>query len=69
MGGRHFGVHHLLINFVDSGRKKSPGFFGGGDRFGTPVVADMGLVLDSLNPSAGFSLVRGVGLVRWMGTR
>jgi len=34
------------MNFVDSGRKKGPGFFGGGDRCGTPVVADMGLVFD-----------------------
>ena len=46
MGGRHFGVYHLLIDFVDSGWKQASDFFGGGDRYGTPVVADMGLVLD-----------------------
>jgi len=62
MGGRHFGVVHLLMEIVHSGRKKIFGFFGGGDRCGTPVVADMGLVFDYLDPAAGFSLVRGVSL-------
>ena len=52
MGGRYFGVVYLLMDFVHSGRKKSFGFFGGGDRCSTPVVADMGLVFDSLDPAA-----------------
>ena len=46
MGSRHFGVIHLLMDFVHSGRKKNFGFSGGGDRCGTPVVADMGFVFD-----------------------
>jgi len=52
------------MDFVHSDRKKRFGFFGGDDRCGTSVVADMGLVFDYLDPAAGFSLVRGVSLVR-----
>ena len=42
MGGRYFGVVHLLMDFVHSGRKKSFGFFGGGNRYSTLVDTDMG---------------------------
>jgi len=62
MGGRHFGVVHLLMDFVHSGRKMNSCFFGGGDRCSTLVAADVGLVFDYLDPAAGFSLVRGVSL-------
>ena len=62
MRGRHFGIVHLLMDFVHSGRKKSSCFFGGSDRCSTPVVSDVGLVFDYLDPEAGFSLVRGVSL-------
>jgi len=36
-----FGVVHLLMDFVHSGRKKSSGFFGDGDRVGTPPMAGL----------------------------
>jgi len=53
------------MDFVHSGRKKSLGFFGGGDSCSTLVVADVGLVFDHLDPAAGFSLVRGVILAHF----